>query len=179
MKKGDNVAVAGFGGLGHMALQYAVALSANVTVFDITEAKRSDALALGATKYVNVNNASELQGLDDTFDQIFSTIPAKYAPLMYLKMLKMDGDMVILGLPSAANTPTVSISTLVTLSRRKLYGSQIGGIRETQEMLDYSIAHNIYPRIEVIPVQQLDQAYQKVLAGEVKFRYVLDMRTLK
>jgi len=179
VKKGDQVAVAGFGGLGHMAVQYAVALGAKVTVFDITEEKRQDALKMGAVKYVNVNNPKELEGLGSSFRVILSTIPAKYDPMLYVRMLKMDGELVILGVPAKENSPSVNISDLVFASRRKIYGSQIGGIRETQEMLDYSVAHNIYPRVEVISVQKIDEAYQKVTAGEVKFRYVIDMSTLK
>ncbi|PAW78335.1 MAG: hydroxyacid dehydrogenase [Verrucomicrobia bacterium Tous-C9LFEB] len=179
VKKGDQVAVAGFGGLGHMAVQYAIALGAKVTVFDITEEKRQDALKMGAVKYVNVNNPKELEGLVSSFRVILSTIPAKYDPMLYVRMLKMDGELVILGVPAKENSPSVNVSSLVFASRRKVYGSQIGGIRETQEMLDYSVAHNIYPRVEVIPVQKIDDAYQKVAAGEVKFRYVIDMSTLK
>jgi len=178
VKKGDKVAVAGFGGLGHMALQYAVALGAEVTVFDITEDKRQDALKMGAVKYVNVNNPDELKGLESTFRVVISTIPAKYDLAMYLKMLQIDGEMVVLGLPAMANMPSIDVATLIFQARRKVSGSQIGGIRETQEMLDYSIAHKLYPRVEVIPIQKLDEAYQKVAAGEVKFRYVIDMSTL-
>ena len=177
--KGDKVAVAGFGGLGHMAVLYAVALGAQVTVFDITEEKRQDAMKMGAVNYFNVRNPEELKGLDNSFRVIISTIPAKYDPAMYLKMLKLDGELVILGLPAKADTPSVDIGTLIWQARRKIYGSQIGGIRETQEMLDYSVANNIYPRVEIIPIQKLDEAYQKVLAGEVNFRYVIDMSTLK
>ena len=179
IKKGDKVAVAGFGGLGHMALQYVVALGAQATVFDITEDKRQDALNMGAGKYVNVHKPEELKGLDNSFRVILSTIPSKYDPAMYLRMLRMDGEMVVLGLPSRENTPSVDISTFIFSSRRRIYGSQIGGIRETQEMLDYSVANNIYPRIEIIPIQRLDEAYQNVFAGKVKFRYVIDMSTLK
>jgi len=179
VKKGDKVAVAGFGGLGHMALQYAVGLGAEVTVFDITEEKRQHALDMGAVKYVNVNNPEELKGLDDSFRVIISTIPAKYDPAMYIRMLRIDGEMVVLGLPSKENTPSVDISTLIWSARRKIYGSQIGGIRETQEMLDYSVANNIYPQVEVIPIQKVDEAYEKVLAGGVKYRYVIDMSSLK
>lgn len=179
VKKGDRVAVAGFGGLGHMALQYAVALGAQVTVFDITENKRQDALKMGAVKYVNVHKPEELKGLDNSFRVIINTIPLKYDPAMYLKMLRMDGEMVVLGLPSRKNTPSIDISNFVYSSRRKIYGSQVGGIRETQEMLDYSVANNIYPRVKIIPIQKLDEAYQNVLAGKVKFRYVIDMSTLK
>jgi alcohol dehydrogenase (NADP+) len=179
VKKGDEVAVAGFGGLGHMALQYAVALGARVTVFDITENKRQDALDMGAVKYVNVNKPEALKGLDDSYRVIISTIPSRYDPAMYLKMLRMDGEMVVLGLPARQNTPSVDLSTFIWSSRRKIYGSQAGGIRETQEMLDYSVANNIYPRVEITPIQKLDEAYQNVLAGKVKFRYMIDMSTLK
>jgi uncharacterized zinc-type alcohol dehydrogenase-like protein len=90
----------------------------------------------------------------------------------------MGGEMVILGVPSKENSPNVDISTSVWASQRKIFGSQIGGIPETQEMLDYSVANNIYPRVEIIPIQRPDEAYRKVLAGEVKFRYVIDMSTL-
>lgn len=179
VQKGDKVAIAGFGGLGHMAVQYAAALGAEVTVFDITENKRQDALHMGAAAYVNVRNPEELKGLDNRFRVIVSTIPAKYDPAMYLSMLKIDGEMVILGLPAKENIPSIDIGTMIWKARRKIYGSQIGGIPETQEMLDYSVANNIYPRVEIIPIQKLDEAYRKVLAGEVKFRYVIDMSTLE
>jgi len=179
MKKGDTIAIAGFGGLGYMAVQYAVALGAKVTVFDITEDKRQDALAMGAVKYVNVKNPVELKGLDNTYRVILSTIPAKYDLSMYLKMLKVDGDMVVIGLPAFSNSPSIDVTNLVMAGRRKLYGTQIGGIRETQEMLDYSVSHNIYPKVEIISADKIDEAYQKVLAGEVRYRYVIDMSTLK
>jgi len=177
VKKGDKVEVAGFGGLGHMAVQYAVALGAQVTVFDITENKRQDALKMGAVNYVNVRDPEELKGLDNRFRVIISTIPGKYDPAMYLKMLKLDGELVVLGLPAKTDSPSIDIGTLTWQARSKIYGSQIGGIRETQEMLDYSVANNIYPRVEIIPIQKLDESYLKVLAGEVKFRYVIDMKT--
>jgi alcohol dehydrogenase (NADP+) len=179
VKKGDKVAVAGFGGLGHMALQYAVALGAEVTVFDITEEKRKDALATGAVKYVDVSNPEEFKSLDNSFRVIINTIPAKYDPAMYLKMLRVDGEMVVLGLPSKENTSSLDISTLVRSSRRKVFGSQIGGIRDTQEMLDFSVAKNIYPRVEVIPIEKLEEASQDAAKGGLKFRYVVDMSTLK
>jgi uncharacterized zinc-type alcohol dehydrogenase-like protein len=179
VKKGDTIAVAGFGGLGHMAVQYAVAKGAKVTVFDITEDKRADALQMGAVKYVNVKDSTQLKDLNNKYTVIISTIPAKYDPTMYLKMLKMDGDLVIVGLPANENSPSVNINALVYAGRRKIYGSQIGGIRQTQEMLDFSVKSNIYPSVEIIPIQQLDEAYEQVLAGQVKFRYVIDMKTLK
>ena len=181
IKKGDKVGVAGFGGLGHMAVQYAVKLGAVVTVFDITEEKRADALKMGAVRYINVNQPDELKGLNNTLDFILSTIPASYEPAMYLKMLKIDGQMAIVGLPAMANMPNLSVMSLVMLGNRKVFGSQIGGIKETQEMLDYSVANGIYPQVEIIKAEgeAVDQAYRNVLDGKVKFRYVIDMRTLK
>jgi len=181
VKKGDKVGVAGYGGLGHMALQYAVKLGAEVTVFDITEDKRADAKRMGAAKYVNVNNPEDLKGLDNSLNFIISTIPASYDPNMYLKMLKIDGQMAFVGLPPYAVMPTVPIDKLIWQGNRKVFGSQIGGIKETQEMLDYSIANNTYPEVEIIPAttSSIETAYQNVLAGKVKFRYVIDMKTLK
>ena len=181
VKKGDKVGVAGFGGLGHMAVQYMVALGAEVTVFDITEDKRADAKRLGATRYVNVNNPDDLKGLDNTMSFIISTIPANYDPYMYMKMLNLDGQLCIVGLPANANAPSIRIDKFVWQGSRKVFGSQIGGIKETQEMLDYSVANNIYPEVEIIKADgaAITDAYQKVLDGKVKFRYVIDMSTLK
>jgi uncharacterized zinc-type alcohol dehydrogenase-like protein len=181
VKKGDKVGIAGFGGLGHMGVQYAVSLGADVTVFDITDDKREDALRMGATKYVNVNNPEDLKGLDRTFDFILSTIPAKYAPVMYMKMLKLNGQLGIVGLPALRNMPSLTVSELIFQGYRNVFGSQIGGIKETQEMLDYSVEHNIYPEVEVIKArgEEIDKAYQNVLDGKVKFRYVIDMHTME
>ena len=177
--KDDNVAVAGFGGLGHIAVQYLVTLGAKVTIFDITEDKRADAKRLGAVRYVNVNNPEELKELNNQFSFIISTIPAKYDPLLYVRMLKENGELAIIGLPANENTPIIPSSMLVFAPHRKVYGSLIGGIPETQEMLDYSIAHNIYPEVEIISANQIDEAYKNVVDGKVKFRYVIDMSTLK
>lgn len=181
VQKGDKVGVAGFGGLGHMAVQYAVKLGATVTVFDITEEKRADAQRLGAIKYVNVNNPEELKGLDNSLNFIISTIPASYDPNLYLKMLKIDGQMAFVGLPPFAQMPIIPIDKLIWQGNRKVFGSQIGGIKETQEMLDYSVANTIYPEVEIIPAtaQSIESAYQNVLDGKVKFRYVIDMKTMK
>ncbi|MEA4885856.1 MAG: zinc-binding dehydrogenase, partial [Bacteroides graminisolvens] len=154
---------------------------ADVTVFDITEEKRDDALRMGANRYVNVNNPEDLKGLDGKLDFILSTIPAQYKPAMYMKMLKLDGQLAIVGLPAFSNMPSITVADLVFLSSRKVFGSQIGGIRETQEMLDYSVANNIYPEVEVIKAEgsDIDKAYQNVLHGNVKFRYVIDMKTMQ
>lgn len=179
--KGDKVGVAGFGGLGHMAVKYAVSLGAEVTVFDITEEKREDALRMGAVRYVNVNNPEEQKGLNNTMDFIISTIPAHYEPLMYVSMLKKDGELAIVGLPANSECPSISIGVLPYMANRKIYGSLIGGMKETQEMVDYSVEHGIYPEVKIIPADgaAVDEAYRKIAAGEVKFRYVIDMKTMK
>ncbi|MCM1371488.1 MAG: NAD(P)-dependent alcohol dehydrogenase [Bacteroides sp.] len=181
VKKGDKVGIAGFGGLGHMGVQYAVSLGAEVTVFDITEDKRADAMRMGAVRYVNVNNPEELKGLDGTFDFILSTIPAKYEPAMYLKMLKLNGQLGIVGIPAFRNMPALTVADIVFQGSRRVFGSQIGGIKETQEMLGYSVEHDIYPKVEIIHAdgEEIDKAYQNVQDGKVKFRYVIDMKTLK
>lgn len=178
VKKGDAVAVAGYGGLGHMAVQYLVDLGANVTVFDRTEEKRADAARMGAVRYVNVTNPEEMHGLRNTFDFIISTIPANYEPIQYLAMLKMGGEMAIVGLPDKS---TLNIANMAFLSQRKVYGSLIGGIKETQEMLDYSVANGIYPEVVLIKADasEIDKAWKNVSDGNVKFRYVIDMSTLK
>lgn len=181
VKSGDKVGIAGFGGLGHMGVQYAISLGAEVTVFDITEEKREDAMRMGASRYVNVNNPEDMKGLDRTFDFILSTIPAKYDLTMYMKMLKLNGQFGIVGLPAFRNMPSLTVADLIFQGPRKVFGSQIGGIKETQEMLDYSVEHNIYPEVEVIKAngEEIDKAYQNVLDGKVKFRYVINMRTMK
>jgi len=176
VKQGDKVAVAGFGGLGHMAVQYAVAFGAEVTVFDITEEKRQAAAEMGAVKYVNVKNADELRGLENTFHLVISTIPTNYDVEMYLRMLKKDGIMVLLGMPPKDQAPILKTNAL--RGRRKIYGSLIGGLRETQEMMDFSVKNNIYPKVELIPIQKLDEAFQNIAAGKFPFRYVIDMQSL-
>ena len=181
VKAGDNTAVVGYGGLGHMAVQYLKDLGADVTVFDITDDKREDALRMGAKRYVNVNNADEMTGLANTFDFIISTVPVDYQPIEYIRMLKYGkGEMAIVGLPTNTSVKTVDL-ILSGAAQRKVYGSLIGGIKETQEMLDYSVANGIYPEVEIIPADAaaIDEAYKNVLDGKVKFRYVIDMSTMK
>lgn len=181
VKSGDRVGIAGFGGLGHMAVQYAVALGAKVTVFDITEEKRDDALRMGAVRYVNVNRPEELEGLNGMFDFILSTIPAPYDMSMYLRMLDFGGQFGIVGVPAFKEIPNLTLDQFIWNGGRKVFGSMIGGIRETQEMLDYSVAHGIYPEVEIIKADAaiIGEAYQNVLDGKVKFRYVIDMSTIK
>ena len=178
VKKGDKVGVAGFGGLGHMAVKYAVALGGEVTVFDITEDKRQDAFAMGAARYINVKNVNELKGLENSLNVILNTIPPGHDALMYVKMLRLGGEMAVLGLPPTADVPNIPTSSLPMSPLVRVYGSNTGSISQIQQMLDYSIVNGIYPDVEVIPVARIDEAYQGVLAGKVKFRYVIDMKTL-
>ena len=177
VRKGDKIGIAGFGGLGHMAVQYAVSMGAEVTVFDITDEKRDEALAMGAVRYVNVRNTKELKKLNNTLHFILSTIPSAYDPMMYVNMLKVDGELAVVGMPALKDAPTVSIMAM--RGRKKVWFSLIGGIRETQEAVNYSIAHNIYPKVEVIPIQKVNEAWRNVVDGKVHFRYVIDMSSLK
>ncbi|GJH39995.1 NADP-dependent alcohol dehydrogenase [Capnocytophaga sp. HP1101] len=182
IKKGDKVGVAGFGGLGHMAVQYLKAKGAEVTVFEITDDKRPEAQKLGAAKYVNIHNANELKEAQNTLSFILITVATQYDPQMYLTTLKEDGEMAIVGQPALnAQSPTLNLVTLPFSARRKVYGSLIGGMKETQQMLDYSVKHNIYPMVEVINADPtaIENAYNNVRDGKVKFRYVIDMKTLK
>jgi uncharacterized zinc-type alcohol dehydrogenase-like protein len=133
---------------------------------------------MGASRYVNVNKEEEMKGLANSFDFILSTIPANFTPIMYARMLKMGGELAIVGLDGKAEINTLQM--ILTAAHRKVYASLIGGIKETQEMLDYSVAHDIYPEVEIIPADAaaIDEAYKNVLDGKVKFRYVIDMSTM-
>ena len=179
VKKGDKIAVAGFGGLGHLAVQYAVSFGAEVTVFDISDEKRADALRMGAKQYVNVNNPAEIKELGNSFRVIISTIPTNFDVEQYVNMLKVDGELVLIGMPSHDQLPMLNVEAL--RMRKKVMGTLIAGIPETQEMLDYSVAHNIYPEVEMLEAdaEAINRAYRNVVDGKVKFRYVIDMGTLR
>lgn len=181
VKSGDKVGVAGFGGLGNMAVKYLKALGADVTVFDISEDKREAAKEMGASRYVNVNDSAAMASIANEFDFIISTIPSAYDPMAYMKMLKWNGQMCIVGIPSAKDMPQLSMRSFIGMANRRLFGSRIGSIGETQEMMDYSVAHGIYPDVEEIKADAdlITDAYEKVKNGEVKFRYVIDMSTLE
>lgn len=178
VKKGDKVAVAGVGGLGHMALQYMVALGAEVTCFDIVPSKKEACLKFGAKTFIDVKS-EEFKKIANRFDFIISTIPYKYDINDYVRMLKLGGEMAIVGLPAPKDFPSFDVNAFVWQFRdKKIYASLIGGIKETQEMLDYSVKNKIYPKVEIIPIQKLDEAYQKVAKGEADFRFVIDMKSL-
>ncbi|EEO25412.1 NAD(P)-dependent alcohol dehydrogenase [Helicobacter winghamensis] len=174
VKKGDKVAVAGFGGLGVMAVKYALAMGAEVYVFARNRNKEKEALNLGVTKLFD-----STQDIKERFNLIISTIPTSYDPMEYINLLKFGGELAIVGLPPREVSPDINITNLVYNAGRKVYGSLIGGMQETQEMLDYSLRHKIYPETEIIRADQIDEAYENLTSGKAKFRYVIDMQTLQ
>ncbi|CAM2786278.1 NAD(P)-dependent alcohol dehydrogenase [Helicobacter felis] len=172
VKAGSKVGIAGFGGLGHMGLKYALAMGAEVSVIGRSEAKREQALKMGAKHYYS--DVKDAKGAN--LDLILSTIPTHYNMSAYLDALAYGGELSIVGLPPKDNPPTLSASTLVMRGNKKVYGSLIGGIKETQEMLDFSILHNIYPEIELVTGQDIDQVYYNLTHSNAQFRYVIDMK---
>lgn len=173
---GKRVAVVGLGGLGHMAVKFAHALGAEVTVLSQTLAKQADGKRLGADHYYATGDPKTFERLVRGFDLILNTVSAELDWNAYLNLLDVDGTMVILGIPGKPN-PIRAFSLIP--GRRSLAGSMIGGIEETQDMLDFCGRHNIAPDIEVIPIQKVNEAYERVLKSDVRYRFVLDVATLQ
>lgn len=173
VKKGDRVAVAGFGGLGLMAMKYALYLGAEVSIFARDNRKKSEALRLGAKAlYTNTQECNE------KFDFIISTIPTAYDVNSYIELLCYGGEMAIVGIPPAEVKSVIDVSRLVFNAGRKVYGSLIGGMKETQEMLDISLKEGIYPETELISIDDINGAYERLTTGKARFRYVIDMASL-
>jgi len=172
---GMNVAVIGMGGLGHMAVQYAHAMGAHVTVISQTRSKEEDGRRFGADNYRATSEEGTLKALRGTFDLIINTVSADINVDALLKTLKLDGTMVFVGLPE--NPQTSSVFSL-TSQRRSLTGSNIGGIPETQEMLDFSAEHGITSQVEVINADDVDEAYERVVRSDVRYRFVIDATTI-
>ncbi len=173
VKQGDKVAIAGFGGLGVMAVKYAIQMGAEVYVFARNKNKENIAKKLGVKNlYDNTKNVNE------RFDLIISTIPTKYDPIDYINLLKNGGEMAIVGLPPVGETIPTDLTRLVFSANKKVYGSLIGGIKETQEMIDFSLKHKIYPETEIISINEINEAYENLTNGKAKFRYVIDMSSL-
>ena len=172
---GKKVAVIGMGGLGHMAVQIAHAMGAEVTVLSQSLKKKEDGLQLGADHYFATSDPETFEKLARTFDLIINTVSAKINLNAYLGLLTLDGTMVNVGAP--AEPLSLNVFNLIG-HRRSFAGSLIGGIRETQEMLDFCAKHNIVPKIEVISADQIDEAYERVLASDVKYRFVIDISTM-
>lgn len=172
--KGTKVGVIGLGGLGHMGVKFAKALGADVTVFSHSPNKESDAIKMGADRFVVTKDISALKPLARTFDLILNTVSAELDISAYLNLLALDGTLVVIGLPGKP----YSVGAGVLLgARRSMAGSQVGGIPEIQEMLDFCGTHNITSDVEVINADYANTAYERTIASDVKYRFVIDART--
>jgi uncharacterized zinc-type alcohol dehydrogenase-like protein len=171
------VGIVGLGGLGHMGIKFAHAFGAHVVLFTTSPGKTADARRLGANEVVISRNAEELSRHRNSFDLIIDTVAAPHDLDTYLALLRRDGALCLVGAPDHPH-PSPSAFNLI-LKRRQLAGSAIGGIRETQEMLDYCAQHGIVSEIETIPIQQINQAYERMLKGDVKYRFVIDLSSLE
>lgn len=171
--KGHKVGVLGLGGLGHMAVKFAVAFGAEVTVISTSPAKEKDAKRLGAHHFLLSSDASQVQAAACRFDFILNTVSGKHDLNTVLGMIKLDGNLVIVGVPTEA--PPVHPFSII-MPRRSISGSAIGGIRETQEMLDFCAENGIVSDVEMIRMSQINEAYERVLKGDVRYRFVIDLK---
>lgn len=170
------LAVVGLGGLGHMAVKLAKALGTEVTVFSTSEEKKKDADRLGAADFAVTSTPKTFERFQRHFDFIIDTISAPHDYNAYVNLLKTDGTMILVGAP---DRPTPLEPFPLIMHRRSIAGSMIGGIKETQEMLDFCAEHRIESDVEVIPIQQVNEAYERVIKGEVRFRFVIDLASLR
>jgi uncharacterized zinc-type alcohol dehydrogenase-like protein len=176
VNEGKKVGVVGLGGLGHMGVKFAHAFGAHVVVFTTSPDKTEDALRLGADEVVVSRNADEMQKHAGSFDFILDTVSAKHDINVYLNLLRLDGNITLVGAPEK---PLDVAAFSLLMGRRSLSGSMIGGIAETQEMLDFCGQHNITADVEVVPIQKVNEAYDRLLKSDVKYRFVIDMASLK
>ena len=174
--QGKKVGVVGLGGLGHMGVKFAHALGAQVVVFSTSPNKKGDAIRLGADEVVISKNADEMQKHAGSFDFILDCVSANHDINAYIQLLRRDGNITLVGAPE--KPLPVSAFGLI-MGRRSLSGSPIGGIAETQEMLDFCGAHKITADVEVIPMQKVNEAYERLLKADVKYRFSIDMASLK
>lgn len=172
---GSKVAVAGLGGLGHMGVKLAAAMGAEVTVLSRSESKREDAEKLGAHDFLNTTDRAAMKAKRGYFDMVLNTIPVRHDPTPYLHLLRIDGVQVLVGMIEMMP----EIHSGVLLGRKVLTGSGIGGLAETQEMLDFCAEKGILPEIETIAMQDIQTAYDRMEASDIKYRFVIDMGTLR
>lgn len=174
--KGKKVGVVGLGGLGHMGVKFAHALGAHTVVFTTSPSKKEDALRLGADEVVISRDANEMQKHAGSFDFILDAVAAQHDINAYVNLLKRDGNLTLVGAP-AEPLPVAAFGLI--FARRSISGSLIGGIAETQEMLDFCGQHDITSDVEVIPIQKINEAYERMLKSDVKYRFSIDMASLK
>lgn len=173
---GMRVGIIGLGGLGHMGLKFAAAFGAEVTLISSSKNKEADARRLGAHQFIHSGDSAQMQKFKGYFHVLLNTVSANHAYDPYLQLLGLNGTLIIVGLPSKA--PEVRPFSLLS-NRRSILGSMIGGIAETQEMLDFCSANNIVSDVEVIPIQRINEAYERMLKGDVRYRFVIDLASLK
>jgi uncharacterized zinc-type alcohol dehydrogenase-like protein len=173
--KGHKIGVVGLGGLGHMAVKFAVAFGAEVTMLSTSPGKEADALRLGAHKFALTTHAEQLKTLRGYFNFIIDTVSAPHDYNSYLNMLDTDGIMICVGIPP---TPIEMLGFNLLGNRRSIAGSGIGGLPETQEMLDYCGENGITSEVEIIDIAYINEAYERMLKGDVKYRFVIDLATL-
>ena len=173
---GQKIGVVGLGGLGHMGVKLAVSMGAEVTVFSTSPSKEQDARKLGAHNFVVTKNPENMAPLAGKFDFILDTVSAPHDLNMYLNLLRLNGAMVLVGAPD--KPAEVNAFSLIP-NNRTLAGSMIGGIAETQEMLDYCAANNILSDVEIIPIEQIEAAYERTIKADVRYRFVIDMASLR
>lgn len=175
--KGSRVGIIGLGGLGHMALQLAHAMGAHVTLFTTSPGKVDDAKKLGADEVVSSKDVEAMKKQANTFDFILSTVSFPYDLNDFLGLLKRDGALCLVGLPAQPHPP-LRADALV-MKRRELAGSLIGGIKETQELLDFCADNHILAQVEIVPIDKINEAFERMLKKDVKYRFVIDMASLK
>lgn len=175
--KGSQVAVTGLGGLGHMAIKLAKALGANVTLFSRSPEKEKDALELGANQVIITTDKAQMASVNGKFDLIIDTVPSIHDLNPYLPTLNLNGTLVLVGYLGGLD-PMLNTVPLI-MGRKSVAGSLIGGIAETQEMLDFCGKHNIVSEIELIKMQDINEAYERMLKSDVRYRFVIDMQSLK
>jgi uncharacterized zinc-type alcohol dehydrogenase-like protein len=176
VSKGQKVAIVGLGGLGHMGVKLAAAMGAEVTVISTSDSKAADAKRLGAAHFINSKDPAQMATIANTFHFILNTVSAPHSYDSLLPLLRTDGAMVLVGAPPM---PSQVTGFNLIMQRKTLAGSLIGGIRETQEMLDFCAEHNITSDVEMININQINEAYERILKSDVKYRFVIDIASLK
>lgn len=175
--KGSRVGIVGLGGLGHMGIKLARAMGAEVVLFTTSASKAEDGKRLGACEVILSKNSDEMQKASGSLDFLLNTVSASHNLDPFLRLLKRDGTMCLVGAPAFAH-PSPSVTELI-FKRRQIGGSLIGGIEETQQMLNFCAKHAVTADVEVIPIEKINEAYDKMLKGDVKYRFVIDMSSLK